>query len=100
MTGYVDFLASKSPVAPEVGFTVAPEDLNPTLFAFQRDIVSWALSKGRAAVFADTGLGKTGMQLEWARHVAEETGKQILIMAPLAVTSQTAREGKKFGVPV
>lgn len=99
MTGYADFLASKSPVAPEVGLGVAPENLNPTLFPFQRDIVSWALTKGRAAVFADTGLGKTGMQLEWARCVAEETEKPVLILAPLAVASQTVREGRKFGVP-
>jgi hypothetical protein len=66
------------------------------LFDFQRDIVSWALRRGRAAVFADCGLGKTPMQLEWAHRVPG----RVLILAPLAVSGQTAREGKKFGIDV
>lgn len=66
------------------------------LFDFQKDVVKWALRKGRAAVFADCGLGKTFMQLEWARQI---TGK-TLIVSPLAVADQTIREGKKLGLEV
>ena len=68
--------------------------LNPQLFDFQADIVRWALRKGRAAIFADCGMGKTAMQLEWAKHIP---GK-VLILAPLAVSTQTVREGQKFHV--
>jgi superfamily II DNA or RNA helicase len=71
-------------------------ELNPMLFDFQRDVVRWALKRGRAAIFADCGLGKTPMQLEWARHVPGN----VLILAPLAVAQQTIREGIKFGIEV
>lgn len=98
MTGYVEFLETKRVAAPEVGFEVAPEDLNPALFGFQRDIVTWALRRGRAAIFADTGLGKTAMQLEWAYRVHERTGRDVLVLAPLAVGAQTVREAEKFGI--
>lgn len=74
--------------------------LNPALKPHQRDIVGWALRRGRAAVFAGTGLGKTFMQLEWARCVAESTDMPVLILAPLAVAAQTEREGAKFGITV
>jgi DNA modification methylase/superfamily II DNA or RNA helicase len=70
--------------------------LNQKLFPFQRDLVRWSLRKGRAAIFADTGLGKTPMQLAWAERAAERT----LILAPLAVAQQTVREGERFGVRV
>jgi len=66
------------------------------LFDFQRDIVKWALRRGRAAIFADCGLGKTPMQLEWANHIPGN----VLILAPLAVSAQTVREGEKFGIPI
>jgi hypothetical protein len=66
------------------------------LFPFQRDIVKWALRRGRAAIFADCGLGKTPMQLSWAAQVPG----RVLILAPLAVAQQTVREGKKFGIEV
>lgn len=69
------------------------------LFPFQRQVVEWALARGRAAIFADCGLGKTAMQLEWARHIAL-TGERVLIVAPLAVAQQTVREGERFGVEV
>jgi DNA modification methylase len=82
------------------GFDVDESDINPQLFDFQRAIVAWACAKGRAAIFADCGLGKTPMQLEWARLVCERHGGIVLIVAPLAVAEQTAREGEKFGVPV
>ena len=70
------------------------------LFDFQQAIVKWALRKGRACVFADCGMGKTPVQLEWARNVHQATGKPVLIVAPLAVSAQTVHEGKKFDVEV
>lgn len=95
---YLSFLEEKVAAAPDAGFSVAPDDLNPRLFSWQCDIVSWALMKGRAAVFADTGLGKSAMSLEWARAVNEATGKPVLILCPLAVAPQFVREGEKFGI--
>jgi hypothetical protein len=70
------------------------------LFDFQRHAVEWACSKGRAALFADCGLGKTPMQLSWAKEVCSHTGGNVLILTPLAVSYQTVREGEKFGVEV
>jgi DNA modification methylase len=95
MTTYADFLQSKAAVDPATGLREIPA-LNPKLFPFQRDIVRWALRRGRAAIFADCGLGKTPMQLEWAQHVPGN----VLILAPLAVAAQTKREGEKFDIPV
>jgi superfamily II DNA or RNA helicase len=92
---YHAFLDRKKAIAPPCGLGAVP-GLHPDLFDFQRDIVSWALLKGRAAIFADCGMGKTPMQLEWARHVPGD----VLILAPLAVAPQTVREGEKFGIPV
>lgn len=77
-----------------------PTSKNTKLFDWQSDIVRWALLKGRAAIFADCGLGKTAMQLEWAKQVSEHTNKPVLILAPLAVSRQTKREGEKFDVSV
>jgi hypothetical protein len=91
---YQEFLRNKVIVDPLTGHE--PGDISPVLFDFQRDIVKWALRRGRAAIFADCGLGKTAMQLEWARHVIDETGGDVLILAPLAVSAQTAREAKKL----
>lgn len=99
-TSYDDFVQSKRSIVPPSGFDISPDSINAQLFPFQRDIVRWALRRGKAAIFADCGLGKTPMQLEWARHVVEHTGGNVLILAPLAVTQQTAREGEKFGIPV
>ena len=95
---YQDFLAAKTKTLPAAGFD--PGELAPHLFPFQADICRWALRRGKAAIFADTGLGKTPMQLEWARQVANKTGKPVLILAPLAVAKQTARAGEAFGVTV
>lgn len=92
---YDAFLARKAITDPATGLKVVPA-LNPALFDFQRDITAWGLRRGRAAVFADCGLGKTPIQLEWARHVPGN----VLILAPLAVSAQTVREGKKFGIEV
>jgi hypothetical protein len=92
---YAEFLAAKALVAVPTGLECVPE-LRAHLFDFQRDITRWALQRGRAAIFADCGLGKTPMQLEWASHVPGP----VLILAPLAVAPQTVREGDKFGIPV
>lgn len=91
---YADFLKRKAIVDPPTGLAEVPH-LHASLFPFQHDIVSWALRRGRAAIFADCGLGKTFMQLEWAQHIPG----RVLILAPLAVAQQTVREGTKFGVP-
>lgn len=91
MTEYEAFLEKKKIIDKPTGIEAVPE-LNPMLFDFQRDIVGWALRRGRAAIFADCGMGKTAMQLEWAHHVPGN----ILIFAPLAVAEQTIREAKKF----
>lgn len=99
-TDYNAFLQQKRTVAPSSGIDVPLDVLHPMLFDFQRVIVAWALRKGRAALFADCGLGKTLMQLEWAKHIHLHTGKDILILAPLAVASQTASEGVKIDIAV
>lgn len=67
------------------------------LYEFQKDIVRWALKKGKACIFADCGLGKTPMQLSWAHQVCTHAGGMVLILAPLAVADQTKREAEKFG---
>lgn len=96
---YEDFLKAKAKTFIPCGF--APATINPMLFPFQKDIVQWALRKGRGALFEDCGLGKTGQQIEWARQVSEHTGLPVLIFAPLSVSRQTADiEGPKFGVQI
>lgn len=97
MSAYESFLARKAITDPPTGIDpVAP--LPPALFPFQADITKWALRRGRAALFAGTGLGKSLMELSWARAVHEATGKDILHLAPLAVSNQLAREAEKFGL--
>ena len=93
---YMDFLKRKEITIENTGFD--PDELNPNLFDFQRDIVSWALRKGKAALFEDTGLGKTIQQLAWADAVAKHENGKVLILAPLAVSRQTAKEAQKFGI--
>jgi len=93
---YQSFLAQKKVIAQTSGIDVRLEDIHPLLFPFQRTLVQWALRKGRAALFADTGLGKSFMQLEWARL----TNKRTLILAPLSVAKQTVNEAKKIDVEV
>ena len=101
MINYEQFIAQKSSQAINAdSIQLSADDLNPKLYRFQRDIVRWALAKGRAAIFADCGLGKTPMQLEWARQVCVHRGGMVLILAPLAVSAQTVAEGLKFGVSV
>lgn len=95
---YEDFILSKRIVDMPTGFDPAHE--SEKLFDFQQACVSWACRRGRAALFEDCGLGKTPQQLVWANAVMEHTGKSVLILAPLGVSHQTVREGKKFGVDV
>ena len=95
---YLEFLKSKEIRFESSGFE--PTETNDLLFQWQSDIVRWALKKGRAAIFADCGLGKTPMQLQWAQKVHEHCGRPVLILAPLAVTQQTKREGEKCGIDV
>lgn len=87
-TNYTKFLASKQRTQLDAGTPIDPDALHPTLLPFQRDIVSWAVRKGRAAIWTTTGTGKTLMQCEYARH----SGATALIVAPLAVCQQTVRE--------
>jgi len=95
---YADFIKTKEYKNIDSGFNI--ELLNPMLKDFQYAIVKWALKRGRAAIFADTGLGKTLMQLEWAHQVAIKTNQPVIIFAPLAVAAQTVEEGKKFNIKV
>lgn len=95
---YKDFLKTKEIKSLSSGFE--PTETNELLFQWQNDIVCWALKKGRAAIFADCGLGKTPMQIQWAAQVSQHEGKPVLICAPLAVATQTQKEGVKFNVPV
>lgn len=95
---YLQFLRDKEITDVNSGFD--PEELSPMLFDFQKVITTWALKKGRAAIFADCGLGKTPMQLEWAKQVSKRQKAPVLILAPLTVSKQTKLEGIKFGVKV
>lgn len=97
---YQQFIVSKLIRFTPAGFAVRTSDIHPMLFPFQRDIVRWSCGKGRSAMFEDCGLGKTFQQLEWARFVHQETGRPVIIFAPLAVSQQTKREGAKIGVSV
>lgn len=92
---YELFLAQKHERAQRYGFDPGP--LHPRHFGFQRDAVGWAVRQGRAALFEDTGLGKTGQQIEWAAQVQRHTGGHVLIVAPLAVAHQTIAEGRELG---
>lgn len=95
-TDYEDFLWKKSQLTGDFGFS--PTFLPDFLFPFQRALLEWAINKGRAAIFADCGLGKTPMQLVWAQNVVEKTNKPVLILTPLSVGPQTIREAEKFGI--
>ena len=94
---YADFLTQKQRTVAPIGVTTTPDDINDWLHDWQREIVAWAATKGRAAIWADTGLGKTAMQLEWLRICTTHTG---LIVAPLAVCQQTVREALRLGLTV
>jgi hypothetical protein len=93
---YQDFLQLKTQSGADRGFD--PVFMPPALFDFQQSLVEWAVRRGRAAIFADCGLGKTAMQLTWAQNVAQRTDRPVLILTPLAVAAQSIREGEKFGI--
>ncbi len=95
---YADFIASKRRAEKATGHE--PAELNEYLFDFQHAIVSWAVRRGRAAIFADTGLGKTLMQLAWADEVVRHTQGIVYVLAPLAVSEQTIQQGETFGIEV
>lgn len=95
-TDYQSFIAAKAYQHIDAGFS--PDYLPDNLKDFQSDCVAWACRRGRAAIFADTGLGKTFMQLAWAQAVAAHTNGRVLVVAPLCVAQQTCREGIKFGI--
>lgn len=95
-----EFIKNKTKEYLSVGFEVLDDDLNKSLFPFQKYIIKKALKAGKYAIFADCGLGKTLMQLEWAMQVFRYTDKPVLILAPLAVGAQTILEGEKFGIKV
>ena len=98
MTAYEQFLESKALVDKPSGFE--PHEIKAALFDWQKDIVRWAIRRGRAACFEDCGLGKTIQELEWGKQVAEETGGMVLHLAPLAVGPQIRDEAAKFGYEV
>jgi superfamily II DNA or RNA helicase len=94
---YAAFLARKRKIDPDTGIA-DPGDMPAFLFPHQADITRWALRRGRAAVFAGTGLGKTLIELVWADRVSAHTRKPVLILAPLAVSVQHIREAERFGM--
>ncbi|MCE2656563.1 MAG: hypothetical protein LW602_08920 [Sediminibacterium sp.] len=97
---YLEFIQSKQKNTTKSGFEIQDDALNQNLFAFQKFIVKRALHAGKYAIFADCGLGKTLMQLEWANQVVHHTNQPVLILAPLAVSGQTIKEGEKFNIKV
>lgn len=94
--GYAEFLGKKEHLSGGDGF--APRFMPPQLFDFQVALVDWAQRRGRAAILADCGLGKTPIQLTWAQNIVERECARVLVLTPLAVSPQTIREGDKFGI--
>ena len=93
---YAAFLDRKSQLDSGDGFE--PVWMPEFLFDFQQSLVEWAIRKGRSAIFADCGLGKTPMQLVWAENVVRKTNRPVLVLTPLAVSQQTVSEADKFGI--
>jgi len=96
MKNYTDFLEKKSLKVTPCG--IDAKTLPECLFDYQNAVVKWALKKGRCAIFAGTGLGKTLMELSWANEIYKETGKNVIILAPLAVAQQIEDEAVRFGM--
>jgi len=97
---YEEFLSKKAFKIQESGFNLDPQLEIESLFPFQKTIVKWAVKRGRAAVFADTGLGKTYMQTAWSYAISQYSGNRVLIFAPLCVAPQTVTEAEKMGVTI
>lgn len=95
MTTYADYLAAKAQKNTGHGFD--PLVMPDHLFGFQAELTEWAIRQGRAAIFADCGMGKTPMELAWAENVHRKTGKPVLLLTPLAVGFQIVHEAEKFG---
>lgn len=98
---YQEFIKTKIKIDQPTGFEISRNilsDHHPKLFDYQVDILRWALHRGRCAVFADTGMGKTAIQLSWAWEVFQYTGNRVLILAPLCVAQQTEKESEKFAI--
>lgn len=93
---YRDFVEAKTHLSGEFGFDPVYENTN--CYGFQSELIRWSLRQGRAATFADCGLGKTLMQLVWAENVHRKTNKPVLVLAPLSVSAQTVEEAEKFGI--
>lgn len=89
---YLAFLKSKMVIAPESGFEIGPEEINPALKPHQRDAVMWAVRGGKRALFESFGLGKTVQELEWCRIITEREGGKALIVLPLGVKQEFARD--------
>lgn len=96
MKNYEDFLLSKTQLSGNFGFE--PLFMPDKLFDFQKAILEWSILKGRSAIFADCGLGKSFMELVFAQNVVEKTNGNILLLTPLAVSSQMEKEAEKIGV--
>ncbi len=96
MSSYLEFLEGKTRHGEFCGFQTT--FMPAKLFDFQKQLVDWAVRKGKAAIFADCGLGKTPMQLTWAENIVRKTNSSVLILTPLAVGHQTVKEGEKFGI--
>jgi len=95
---YQEFIENKSQLSGDFGFD--PLWMPDFLFDFQKYLTEWSIKKGRGAIFADCGMGKTPMQLVWAENIARKTKGNVLILTPLAVSAQTIKEGEKFGIEV
>lgn len=96
---YGEFLKSKLITTSPSGFEIDVSSLPDNLYPYQKDLVRWAINRGKAALFTMTGTGKTAMQVSWADQVAKK-GHSVLVLAPLAVSKQTVRESLKFGIIV
>jgi superfamily II DNA or RNA helicase len=97
---YQDFLKSKLLTSEPSGFDINRGDLPGNLYDYQKDLVTWAIRRGKAALFTMTGTGKTAMQVTWGEMIHQYHGGNVLILAPLAVAHQTVREAAKFGIQV
>lgn len=97
-TQYADFIATKHAATVSTGFDLPIDYINERARDWQRRVIQWSLKRGRAALFEDTGLGKTLQQLLWAEQVAGHTGGRVLLHCPIGVRQQTKRESEKFGI--